>query len=108
MKEVLVRTTILEFLVWNDRNGCFLDVDVLALNQHPFTLYEAKLMFWDVLFRDILLANITYDNILEVNYSEIEEFLEVNSLLDVANAFILELLTTDCKVNVYKKIIDFI
>ena len=97
------RINILEFLTWNDKNGCYLDTDVRAITQEPFTFHEAKLMFWDVLFRDKILMYIDYDNPLELNYDSTCKYLIKNNLNEISNKFIESFIKKD-KLKTYNKI----
>lgn len=101
------RINILEFLAWNDKNGCYLDKEVVAIGQEVFTLKEAKLMFWDVLFRDKIIEYVQYDNALELNYDETYQYLINNNLSEVANEFI-EAFCKKEKLKIYNEIIDYI
>lgn len=74
------RIKILEFLQWNDRNGCYTDENCDIENVEPLTYEEAVKFFFDVVNEDFYYSKV--DNIFELTYQEVIDYAKQNNFYD--------------------------
>ena len=103
MDRELERTSMLDFLQWNDKNGSFLDEDQIELGNNPFSYEETFVMFVVEIFRDFLFPEVeNYD----IDYEEVLDRLKESSKLSFIQIAIKEIV--EKKEQSYKKIIEVI
>lgn len=71
------RKRIIEFLQWNDRNGCYTDENC-DLEDIPRMTYEEAVKYFFGVVNDDFYYNIT-DNIFELSYDEIIQYAKENN-----------------------------
>lgn len=81
MNKDKLRSNIIKFLKWNDRNGCYTDEECDLESQSRMSYNEAVKYFFGVL-NDDFYYNIV-DNIFELKYEEVIQLAKENNFYDL-------------------------
>ena len=74
------RLRILDFLQWNDRNGCYTDENCDLEGFSRFSYNEAIKLFFGVINDDFYYSKV--DNIFELSYEQVIEYAKQNGFYD--------------------------
>ena len=75
-----MRKKILQFLQWNDRNGCYTDENC-DLEEVPRMTYEEAVKYFFGVINDDFYYSIT-DNIFELTYDEVIKYAKENNIYE--------------------------
>ena len=81
------RVKIIEFLQWNDRNGCYTDENC-DLEEVPRMTYEDAVKYFFGVMNDDFYYSIA-DNIFELSYDEVIKYAKDNNLYDSTGLVII-------------------
>lgn len=98
------RIKIIQFLQWNDRNGCYIDENC-DLEEVPRMTYEDAVKYFFGVINDDFYYNIT-DNIFELSYEDVIRYAKDNGLYDRTMDKLNKLINEDKPiVELYKSLI---
>ena len=98
------RKIIVEFLQWNDGNGCYTDENC-DLEDIPRMTYEDAVKYFFGVINDDFYYDIT-DNIFELSYEEVIQYAKNNNFYDTTIAKLSKLVeSNETSIELYRSLI---